>query len=83
MLWPSNRVIRYKSSGIDSFSVAMPIQTPTSPAVADDSKTEKIKKQVDEVTNILQTNVEIMKSRGETFDSMQAKSSIIRSCELY
>lgn len=50
----------------------MAIQTPTSPAA---EKTNEIKKQVVEVTEILNSNVEMIKNRGETFDSMQAKSS--------
>lgn len=53
----------------------MAIQTPTSPAV---EKTDEIKKQVVEVTEILNSNVEMMKNRGENFDSMQAKSSILK-----
>lgn len=52
----------------------MGIQTPTSPAV---EKADEIKKQVVEVTEILSSNVEMIKNRGETFDSMQAKSSAI------
>jgi hypothetical protein len=52
----------------------MGIQTPTSPAV---EKTDEIKKQVVEVTEILTSNVEMIKNRGENFDSMQAKSSTL------
>ena len=50
----------------------MVIQTPTSPSA---EKIDEIKKQTDEVAEILQTNVEMIKNRGEGFESMQAKSS--------
>lgn len=50
----------------------MVIQTPNSPSA---EKIDEIKKQTEEVTEILQTNVEMIKNRGEGFDSMQAKSS--------
>lgn len=40
-------------------------------------KTEEIKKQVEEVKEILQTNVEMMKNRGEAVESMQGRTGKI------
>lgn len=40
------------------------------------AKTDEIKRQVEEVAGIIQSNVDMMKNRGENIESMQIKSGI-------